>query len=152
MGAAPDTATFVMSAVGFIEDHLQTDVTVADMADSAGYSLFHFSRVFSRATGHTPYDYLMRRRLTEAAARLLTSDDRIIDVAFAYRFGGPETFCRAFRRVFECAPSEYRAGGVADAERATPPLTDVDLEWRAAFSRPGGPSGPGRSGGRTPLR
>lgn len=160
MRGASDTLATVARAVAFVEDRLQADITVADMAAEAGYSLFHFSRVFADTTGFTPYDYLMRRRVTEAAAALLGSEDRVIDVALEYRFGSPETFCRAFRRVFECTPTEYRAGGTADAERATAALSPADLRRRAAerrgrratLSRAGEPSGPGRSGGRTPLR
>ena len=47
--------------INFIEENLQNNLTVQMMADQAGYSLYHFCRVFSKGTYHTPYDYLLRR-------------------------------------------------------------------------------------------
>jgi len=96
------------SAIDFIEGHLREDITVADMADAVGYSLYHFCRLFNQATHHTPYDYLMRRRLAEAARDLVQTDQRIIDIAFGYRFNSHETFSRAFKRVVGMQPSELR--------------------------------------------
>lgn len=95
-------------AVDFVEDHLLEDVSVADMADAVSYSLYHFCRLFSQVVHHTPYDYLMRRRLSEAARVLAATDQRIIDVAFRYRFSSPETFSRAFKRMFGIQPNRWR--------------------------------------------
>ena len=69
-----DQVAPIFQAIEFIESHLQEDITVAQIADAAGYSLFHFMRKFNQMVHHTPYDYLIRRRLTEAAKALIHSD------------------------------------------------------------------------------
>ena len=98
----------ICDAIDFVEDNLKEEVTVAAMADAASYSLYHFCRTFNRVVHHTPYDYLMRRRLSESARALRETDKRIIDVAFEYRFNSPETYSRAFKRMFGVQPSQWR--------------------------------------------
>lgn len=115
--------TAIARALDFVEDHLQEPIGVADMADAADYSLWHFCRTFGQAAHVTPYDYLMRRRLAEAAKDLLQSADKIIDVAFDYQFNNPETFSRAFRRTFGLPPSQWRQEGRLDCRHIMPRLT-----------------------------
>ncbi len=91
------------TAVTYIEDHLQDNINLADIAAYVAYSLFHFCRVFNQTVHHPPYDYLMRRRLTAAALQLLQTEQRVTDIAFAYQFGTPEGFSRAFQRMFRVA-------------------------------------------------
>ena len=110
--------TAISDALDFVERHLKQDIGVADMASAAGYSLYHFCRVFNSLVRHTPYDYLMRRRLSESAQTLLATDWNIVDVAFEYRFNSHEAFTRAFKRMFGVSPSRYR-------DEETP------LDWRA---------------------
>jgi AraC family transcriptional regulator len=100
--------TVISKVLDFVEDNLKEEVAVADMADAAGYSLYHFCRTFNGIVHHTPYDYLMRRRLSESARDLVETDRRIIDIAFEYRFNSPETFSRAFKRMFGVQPSQWR--------------------------------------------
>jgi len=114
-------------AIQYIEDHLQEPITVADLASAAGYSLYHFIRTFNRTVLHTPYDYLMRRRLAEAAHALLVSERRVIDIAFDFQFNNHETFTRAFGRVFGMPPSYWRERNYADPRLLMPPLDQDDL-------------------------
>jgi AraC family transcriptional regulator len=130
----PDLAR-IAQALDFVEAHLQEPIGVADMAGAVGYSLYHFCRTFNEATHHTPYDYLMRRRLAEAARALLQSDDKIIDVALDHQFNNPETFSRAFRRVFDTQPSQWRKEGMLDRWRLMPRLTPAHLALIAEGSR-----------------
>lgn len=100
--------TAIGKALDFVEHNLHKEIAVSDMADAAGYSLYHFSRTFNSVVHHTPYDYLMRRRLSESARDLVETDRRIIDVAFDYRFNNPETYSRAFKRMFGLQPYRWR--------------------------------------------
>jgi AraC family transcriptional regulator len=115
-------------ALDFIEANLQEPIGVADMAASVGYSLYHFCREFNKATHHTAYDYMMRRRLAEATRALLQPGEKIIDIALDYQFNNPETFSRAFKRVFNTQPSELRRQGYVDSRRVMPRLTLAHLE------------------------
>lgn len=58
----------VYQAIQLIEARLRDGLSVSEMAAAAGYSLYHFIRVFNQVVWHTPYDYLMRRRLRAGGA------------------------------------------------------------------------------------
>jgi AraC family transcriptional regulator len=118
----------MIDAIDFIERNLKENVTVADVADAVSYSVYHFCRTFNKLTHHTPYDYLMRRRLSESAQELLDSDKKIIDVAFDYQFNSPETYSRAFKRMFGVQPQQWRKRDRVDRRSLMPRLTGKHLE------------------------
>ena len=94
---------------------LDQDVSLDALATRAGWSPFHLHRAFTRMVGETPKQYTLRLRLEGAAARLLASDDSIVDVALAAGFKSHEVFTRAFRRHFGRTPAEYRSNALAGA-------------------------------------
>ncbi len=102
----------IAASLGHIEKNLTSHCSVADMAEAANYSLFHFSRLFNKYVQLSPYDYLIRRRLSRAAEMLINSTVNIIDIALEFQFNTPEGFSRAFRRMFGINPSRYRSHGV----------------------------------------
>jgi AraC family transcriptional regulator len=118
----------ICRALDFVEANLRGEIAVADMADAAGYSLYHFCRTFNGLAHHTPYDYLMRRRLSESARELVETDRRIIDIAFDYRFNSPETYSRAFKRMFGMQPSQWKEHGRLDRRFLMSQLTREHLE------------------------
>ena len=71
--------------------------------------------------GETPKQYIQRLRLERAAARLISSNEAVLDVALASGFDSHEVFTRAFRRHFGRTPSAYRAAAL---NRATPAIRD----------------------------
>ncbi len=115
-------------AVDFIEARLRDPIGVGDVAAAVAYSLYHFCRTFKAWTHFTPYDYLMRRRVAEAARELLDSDRKIIDIALDYQFNAPETFSRAFKRVLGMQPNQWRKQGQAGYRQLMPRLTIAHLE------------------------
>lgn len=119
----------ILRAIDLIESHLQESVTVAEMAESVSYSLYHFCRMFSKFTRHTPYDYLMRRRMTLAAREVITTGQKIVDIAFAYQFESHEGFTRAFQRMFGLPPVEARRQNRIPVLRSLPRLTDAHLRY-----------------------
>jgi len=125
-------------AIDFIEAHLKEAISVADIADAVSFSLYHFCRTFNQVTHHTPYDYAMRRRLAEAASELLRTDKKIIDIACDYQFNNPETFSRAFRRVFGVQPNQLRKQGSLDSRLIMPRLTLAHLRHiaKGAYLKP----------------
>jgi AraC family transcriptional regulator len=98
-----------------IRHRLDANVSLDALASRAGWSPFHLHRAFTRTVGETPKQYTLRLRLEGAAARLLASDDSIVDVALAAGFKSHEVFTRAFRRHFGRAPAEYRSTALAGA-------------------------------------
>jgi AraC family transcriptional regulator len=100
--------TWIQRALDYIEANLMSTVDPRAVAREAGFSVYHFHRVFKGAVGESVADYVRRRRLTEAAERLLNTRERIVEVALRYQFESQASFTRAFRRVFGMTPGQYR--------------------------------------------
>ena len=98
----------LMQAIAYMEENLGKDLALGDIAEAAAYSPFHFTRLFRSVTGQTPYGYLRKRRLTEAALELASGNKRVIEIAINYCFGSQEAFTRAFKEVFGVTPATYR--------------------------------------------
>jgi AraC family transcriptional regulator len=128
----------IHASIDYIEGRLKESITVADIAAAAGYSLYHYIRTFNHVVHHTPYDYLIRRRLSEAALELLAGDRRIIDIALDYQFNNHETFSRAFKRMFNLQPSQWRERSEIPYRSLLPRLTSAYLEQinQGAFLKP----------------
>ncbi|MEK3934307.1 AraC family transcriptional regulator [Sporosarcina sp. FSL W7-1349] len=98
----------VQRAVEWIEENLQRDIQLADVAHFSGYSKFHFHRMFQSVLNRSVDQYIRTRRLAAAAVLLIHSDERILDIAFHTLFNSQEAFSRAFKKVYHLAPGEYR--------------------------------------------
>ncbi|MBI5532550.1 MAG: AraC family transcriptional regulator [Deltaproteobacteria bacterium] len=91
-----------------IEQRLGEPITLAQLAHAARYSPYYAARIFKELTGRTPFEHIRLRRLSAAAMRLASSDDRVIDVAFDFVFDSHEGFTRAFSKCFGLTPAEFR--------------------------------------------
>ena len=66
----PSANDFLADALAYIDRNLFEPVTLADLAAAAGYSLYHFSRLFAAHFGETPMDYVRARRMQRGAFRI----------------------------------------------------------------------------------
>jgi len=97
--------------VEWIERHLDDPLKLDHIADQAGLSPYHFSRLFTARMGRSVMAYVRGRRLVRAAHRLVGNPDvRLVDLAFDCGFDSQEAFTRAFRRIFGVAPGRFRQG------------------------------------------
>ncbi|WP_440897310.1 AraC family transcriptional regulator [Amphibacillus sp. Q70] len=99
--------TDIQEAIAFIEQHMLEPIHYQDVAKYLHQSNYHFHRTFSMITGMTVNVYIRKRRLSLAGEDLLTSDQKIIDVAFKYGYDTPESFTKAFSRFHGVSP--YKA-------------------------------------------
>jgi len=83
----------------YIEEHLSDDIAVADLANVACLSIFHFTRAFSASVGAPPHRYVSQRRLESAKAMIASGRVSLGEAAFACRFSSQSSFTRAFRRA-----------------------------------------------------
>jgi AraC family transcriptional regulator len=120
----------IYQAVEFIEEHLTQAIAIGDAADAVSYSVYHFCRVFNEVVHHSPYDYLIRRRLSESVRDLTTTDKKIIDIGLDFQFKSPETYSRAFKRMFEMQPNQCRKQGTIDRRFLMAPLSLRHLQHR----------------------
>lgn len=96
-------------AIGYIEKNLLNPLSVEDVSKNAFQSRWHFQRIFRYVTGYSVYSYIKKRRLAEAGSDLILGSEKVIDIAFKYQYGTPESFLRAFRSEYGVNPSDYRA-------------------------------------------
>lgn len=95
-------------AVRYIEEHLTDDITIFDAAKQAFLSPYHFLRIFQATTGQSLGEYIRKRKMTVAAQNLLSTEQRIIDLAFDLGFESQEAFTRAFKKHFGITPARFR--------------------------------------------
>ncbi len=91
-----------------LEDHLAEPFNLAELADIAEMSAFHFSRLFKKATGLSPSRYFIRQRIARAQKLLQETDLSIIRVGFAIGYSSPSHFSQVFKRETGGLPSQYR--------------------------------------------
>lgn len=101
----------LLKAVDFIETHLHQRLSIAEIARVAAFSKYHFHRIFKAIVGESVKEYIRKRRLTEAAHKLLATRERILDLALESQFETQESFSRAFKKMFGVNPGEYRKRG-----------------------------------------
>ena len=100
----------VLKAITLIEDHLFDQRSISDVSYDVYSSRFHFHRIFRSVTGSSVYQYILSRKLSEAAKLLLETELPISEIAFKIGFNSHEGFTRAFSKRIGISPSTYRNG------------------------------------------
>jgi len=98
----------------YIEENLQTAITLKELANYSGYSPWHIGHMFKEISGKSPYEYIRLRRLTRAALVMRDENKKVIDVALDFVFDSQEGFTRAFTKEFGISPYKYH--------KQTPPI------------------------------
>lgn len=92
----------------YVNDQLHETPTLDKLADIAGYSPFHFARLFKSTVGVAPHQYLTKLRIQRSQFMLARSDFSITKVATDLGFDSSSHFAATFRQVVGVTPSEYR--------------------------------------------
>ncbi len=92
----------------YIDKNYTEDLSLETVAGVAGFSKFHFSRLFKQFTDMSFYDYLNQRRVRAAESLLLDPDIPITEIAMRSGFSSISTFNRVFKSFKECTPSEFK--------------------------------------------
>jgi len=93
----------IYDALQYIEEHLNEEIKIVEVANSVGYSQFYFSRLFSKHLKQSVYDYIIRRKLTEAR-QYIVRGNKVVDAAFRYGFNSHENFSRCFKKMYSISP------------------------------------------------
>jgi len=112
-GSWPDRASevdtrHVFDAVHYINAHFAEACSLDTLAAVAGMNRFRFAKRFRAVTGETANQYVINRRLSAAAARLISTKMPIAEIAFDVGFNDISYFDACFRSAFGCAPSIWR--------------------------------------------
>jgi AraC-like DNA-binding protein len=95
--------------VQLIESSFDRQLTLRQMADAAGMSVYHFARVFRELTGLPAHRYLTAVRLRHAAQRL-DEGESVTSTCYAVGFASLSHFVTAFRKRFGVVPSAAAKG------------------------------------------
>ncbi|MDD5728485.1 MAG: AraC family transcriptional regulator [Victivallales bacterium] len=90
--------------------NISRPVTVDDMAGAAGYSRYHFTRLFKQYTGNSPHYFLTELRIRMAIRLLQTERLTIKEIALRCGFDDTSYFCKIFRKYRKMSPKEFREG------------------------------------------
>ena len=93
----------------YIQQSLDKDLPLADLAALVSMSPFHFARLFKGSTGLPPHRFVIRQRIARARACLSTPDLSIAQISRSAGFRTPSHFTTMFRRVTGVTPRRYRA-------------------------------------------
>jgi Bacterial regulatory helix-turn-helix proteins, AraC family./Bacterial transcription activator, effector binding domain. len=97
----------IQRVLDYIDEHITEPLDAPELARLAGYSPFHFQRVFHKYTGTTLMDYVLKRRL-QFALHDLANGRKIVDIALDYGFDTHAGFTKAFKKCFGSPPTLYR--------------------------------------------
>ena len=102
----------VRSMQDYISDHINDEITLADLAAVSSFSPWYARRLFIEHLNMTPAVYIRRLKLSKSALRLRDENISVLDVAISMGFGSVDGYQRAFRREFGCNPKEYSTSPV----------------------------------------
>ncbi len=103
--------TKIQRGIDFVEANLDFKLSLQSIAQEAGIGQWHFQRIFKALTNETLKTYIRSRRLGNALDKLLSTDQRIIEIALSAGFDSQESFTRAFKKAFDMTPREARKLG-----------------------------------------
>lgn len=98
----------IIDIVNHIENNLENEISVEYISRFSGYSPHHFQKMFAACVGVSLGTYIRRRRLTRPSIKLVSSNEKIINIAIASGFDSQEAFTRAFKLMFGTTPKDYR--------------------------------------------
>lgn len=96
------------SAIEYIENNLDKTISIEEVAHIACCSTHYFKRMFSYIAGISLSEYIRRRRMTQAAFELQSTDKRVLDIALKYGYNSPTAFNRAFQNIHGISPIAVR--------------------------------------------
>src|SRR5262245_4450318 len=97
----------------WLADHLDDTLDLAQLADVAAMSPYHFHRIYHAMQGETAAETVRRLRLHRAAVELITGELPVQRIARRAGYGSQEAFTRAFKAAYGVPPARYRTSFVS---------------------------------------
>lgn len=99
----------IEDTISYINEHLNENLTLEDLAKHTSLSPYHFTRVFKKETGYTPHEYIILSRINSAKFLLKNTHLSIKEIAFCTGSTSESSFCTAFKQREGMTPSNYRS-------------------------------------------
>ena len=101
------TNAVIEKTIDYMVNHYDKSITLDDLADIAGLSPSHYSRLFKKYAGTTPVHYLTQLRMDRAKELLTLSDYRMKAIAQSIGYTDELYFSRMFKKTVGTSPKEY---------------------------------------------
>ncbi|MBK1894739.1 AraC family transcriptional regulator [Chryseobacterium paridis] len=99
----------IIKIIQYIEDHLDTELSLEKVAEIGAYSPFHFHRIFKLITGETLQNYIIRKKIEKSALYLsLRKGVDIKEIYMDLGFANHSVFNKTFKKYYGKSPSEFR--------------------------------------------
>lgn len=98
----------VDDSIDFMQNNLDSRLQLNELARIAGMSPNHYGALFMQRHQHSPIDYFNRLKVQKACELLLTSNQRVNEIAESLGFADPYYFSRLFKKIMGKSPRHYR--------------------------------------------
>lgn len=95
-------------ALEYIENHIDSDLSLQVLSNISGFSPYHFHRIFHSIIGKSLHKYILERKLNCCANQLLYENCDITKIALDYGFATSSSFSKNFKHQFGCTPTQYK--------------------------------------------
>lgn len=107
--ATHDKMDCVDSAILFMQEHINDNISLNELSSRYNYSVSRFSNLFKQKTGYAPIDYFVQMKMQKACQQLNFTNRSVKDIAFSMGFDDPYYFSKRFRTIIGMSPKKYRA-------------------------------------------
>lgn len=106
------SSRMIEEVVAYVNQNISESLSLEVMAENASLSPYHFSRLFKKETGFSPYRFVLETRVNHAKFYLKTTNISIKELAYKVGFQSESSFCTAFKKLIKVTPSDYRNSSV----------------------------------------
>lgn len=99
---------YLNEMINYIEEHLTEKIDYKKLAKILGTSSYTMQRIFAFLTGITLTEYIRKRRLSNAAEELISTDIKIVDLSLKYQYDSPVSFSNSFKKMHGISPQNLR--------------------------------------------
>jgi AraC-like DNA-binding protein len=99
---------YLRQSISFIERNFQNDISVEDIASFCGLNRSYFGKIFKKAVGKTPQEFLTNYRMIKATELLKLTQLSIGDISNAIGYADQLHFSRAFKKIYGMSPRDWR--------------------------------------------
>ncbi len=99
----------VISAMSYIDQHFNEQLTLGEIADSIGYSRCYFSDIFKKCLGMSVWEYISIKRIEQALYLIKTTNKNILQIATECGFNNTANFNKIFKKYTHLSPHDFRS-------------------------------------------
>ena len=107
-GSVADANAFARRIKDYIDRHFAEEFSLQQMADALHVSPYYLAHVCKEATGYSPLQYVLRRRIGEAQTLLITTDLPVTRIAAQVGYDNPSHFNAQFSKAVGMPPRTFR--------------------------------------------